>query len=191
MPLQKANKESDHLMNISVFGGSKTPPESNDYQRALAFGRGLAQAGHTVMTGGYLGTMEAVSRGAFEAGGKVVGVTFAEIESWRPVKPNTYLTDEVKCDTLLERLMHLITACDMAAAMPGGIGTLTEIAMAWNLLVIDIRQTPPILLVGPGWQQTMQAFYASLDEYIPSKDRDFLVLCPNVKSALDEVNKYA
>ena len=178
-------------MNISVFGGSKTPPESNDYRQALTFGRGLAQAGHTVMTGGYLGTMEAISRGAFEASGKVVGVTCQEIESWRPVKPNAYITDEVKCNTLLDRLLHLITACDMAVAMPGGIGTLTEIAMAWNLLVINVRQTPPILLVGPGWQQTMQTFYQSLDDYIPAKDRNFLVLCPDITAALDEVNKYA
>ena len=80
-------------MKISVFGGSKTPAGSPDYQEALALGRGLAQAGHTVLTGGYRGTMEAVSRGAAEAGGQAIGVTCGEIESWRGVQPNPWLTE--------------------------------------------------------------------------------------------------
>ena len=177
-------------MKIAVFGGSKTPPDSHDYKQALAFGRGLAEAGHTVMTGGYMGTMEAVSRGAFEAGGQVIGVTCAQIESWRPVKPNRFITEEVKCETLIERLMHLINASDMAVAMPGGIGTLTEISMAWNMLVVDVNHTPPILLVGPGWEKTLRAFYQAQESYIPPKDRAHLVFCADIRQALQEIRKH-
>ena len=174
-------------MIISIFGGSKTPPDSADYRAALALGRGLAQAGHTVMTGGYAGTMEAVSRGAAEAGGEVIGVTCLEIESWRPTQANPWVTREIKHATLNERLLHLVTRCDLAIAMPGGIGTLTEIAMAWNLIVIAVNPPRPILLVGAGWQATFKAFYAGLDEYTPLPDRQHLVFCPDVPAALEFV----
>ncbi len=177
-------------MRISVFGGSKTPPDSRDYQEALALGRGLAQAGHTVLTGGYRGSMEAVSRGAAEAGGRAIGVTCGEIESWRDVRPNPWLTDQVRCATLNERLLYLVTECDLAIALPGGIGTLTELALTWNLMVINSIPHKPILLVSSGWEQTLRAFYDGLDAYIPAKDRSFLVFCPDAAAALREVAKY-
>ncbi len=177
-------------MNIAVFGGSKTPLDSPDYRQAQAFGHELAKAGHTVMTGGYIGTMEAVSRGAFEAGGQVIGVTCAQIEAWRAVKPNQYITEEVKCATLIERLLHLINASDMAVAMPGGIGTLTEIALAWNLLVVDVNHTPPILLLGSGWEKALRAFYEALEAYIPIEDHAHLVFCADIQQAMQEINKH-
>lgn len=171
-------------MNISVFGGSKTPVDSPDYRAALELGRGLALAGHAVLTGGYGGTMEAVSRGAAEAGGQVIGVTCLEIESWRPVKPNPWVAREVKHATLNQRLLDLVTHCDLAIALPGGVGTLTEVAMAWNLMVVAINPPRPILLVGAGWQDTFQSFYRGLDAYIPAPDRRLLVFCPDVPAAL-------
>jgi hypothetical protein len=178
-------------MKISVFGGSKTPPESGDYQMAVELGQELAVAGHTVMTGGYKGSMEAVSRGAYEAKGEVIGVTCRQIESWRPVKPNSYITSEIKCETLTERLLYLVNQCDLAIALPGGIGTLTEIAVSWNLLVVGVNHQPPLLLVGPGWKETMQAFYQSQDAYIPQKDRAQLVFCADAAQTLAEIRKLA
>ena len=177
-------------MKISVFGGSKTPAVSPDYQEALALGRGLAQAGHIVLTGGYRGSMEAVSRGAAEAGGQAIGVTCGEIESWRGVQPNPWLTEKVQCATLNERLYYLVTECDLAIALPGGIGTLTELSLTWNLMVIDSIPHKPLLLVSSGWEQTLRAFYSGLDAYIPAKDRSFLVFCPDAAAALQEVAKY-
>jgi uncharacterized protein (TIGR00725 family) len=175
-------------MNISVFGGSKTPVDSPDYRAALALGRGLAGAGHAILTGGYGGSMEAVSRGAAEAGGEVVGVTCLEIESWRPVRPNRWLTREVKHATLNQRLLDLVTRCDLAVALPGGVGTLTEVAMAWNLMVVAVNPPRPILLVGAGWEDTFQSFYRGLDAYIPAPDRRLLVFCPDVPAALEYVH---
>jgi uncharacterized protein (TIGR00725 family) len=64
-------------MKISVFGGSQPEEGSLAYQEAYQLGKLLAEAGHIVLTGGYIGTMEAVSRGASEADGHVIGVTCA------------------------------------------------------------------------------------------------------------------
>ena len=75
-------------------------------------------------------------------------------------------------------------------ALPGGIGTLTELSLTWNLMVIDSIPHKPILLVSSGWEQTLRAFYGGLDGYIPEKDRGFLVFCPDAAAALEEIAKY-
>ena len=107
---------------ITVFGGSQPRPGDPAYQEALRLGQLLGQAGYAVLTGGYIGTMEAVSRGASENGGHVIGVTCDEIESWRPVKPNPWVQEELRFPTLRQRLYALIDECHAALALPGGIG---------------------------------------------------------------------
>src|SRR5690606_21772609 len=106
------------MKRISVFGGSKPRPGEPDYEQALRLGSLLGAAGYTVLTGGYIGTMEAVSRGAAEAGGHVVGITCDEIEAWRPVKHNQWVLEEQRHGTLRERLSALIDGCDGALALP-------------------------------------------------------------------------
>jgi hypothetical protein len=87
-------------MRVSVFGGSQPREGDEAYTEAQALGRLLAERGHTVLTGGYIGTMEAVSRGANKAGGHVIGVTCADIERWRPRAANQWVKEEIK-STLL------------------------------------------------------------------------------------------
>lgn len=89
-------------MNVTVFGGSQPMPGDPAYQEAMNLGSLLAQSGHTVLTGGYIGTMEAVSRGASEAGGHVIGVTCDEIEIWRPTRANPWVKEEWHYKTLRE-----------------------------------------------------------------------------------------
>src|SRR5215510_9309644 len=119
------------IMNITVFGGSQPKEGDTAYAEAMELGRLLAQRGHTVLTGGYIGTMEAVSRGAHEAGGHVVGVTCEDIEKWRKVGANQWVREERRHTTLLERMNGLIQGCDAAIALPGGIGTIAEISLMW------------------------------------------------------------
>lgn len=171
-------------MKISVFGGSQPREGDSAYREALELGSLLAQAGHMVLTGGYIGTMEAVSRGAFEAGGHVVGVTCEEIERWRPIKANRWVKEERRCSTLQERLMMLITGCDAAIALPGGPGTLTEIALTWNLMIVESLPRRPLVLVGAGWQAVLNQFMKSFDNYLPPNQRDFLQFSPDVHTAV-------
>lgn len=77
------------FMNLTVFGGAQVKEGTAAYEEARELGVLLAQNGHTVLTGGYMGTMEAVSRGASEAGGHVIGVTCMDIEEWRKTSPKS------------------------------------------------------------------------------------------------------
>lgn len=109
-------------MKVSVFGSSQPKEDSTAYAEAQELGRLLAERGHTVLTGGYIGVMEAVSRGAREAGGHVIGVTCEDIEAWRPTKANAWVMEEIRVKTLIERLHTLIHESDAAFALPGGWG---------------------------------------------------------------------
>ena len=176
-------------MNISVFGGSQPKPGSLAYEEAQTLGSLLAQRGHTVLTGGYIGTMEAVSHGASEAGGHVIGVTCGEIERWRDVAPNRWVKEEWRKQTLVERLQVLIRECDAAIALPGGPGTLTEISLMWNLMIVESMHRRPLVLVGSGWQSVFDQFYTNLDVYIAEKQRKLVSFAKDVETAVEIINK--
>ena len=171
-------------MNISVFGGSQPKEGSPAYQEAYELGKLLAEAGHTVLTGGYIGAMEAVSRGAAEAGGHVIGVTCAEIERWRPVKANGWVKEEWRRETLMERLQALVERCDAAIALPGGPGTLTEIALTWNLIIVHAMPPKLLILVGEGWKVVFDQFFDSFYTYMPINQRVLLRFAPDIQEAI-------
>ena len=170
---------------VTVFGGS-TPGEA-DYAQALRLGRLLAEAGFTVQTGGYIGTMEAASRGAAEAGGHVIGVTCDEIEAWRPVHPNAWVKEERRYPTLRKRLFALIETCDAALALPGGPGTLAEIALMWSHLLTGAIPPRPLILIGPGWKATFEQLFRSSDGYIPESQRSWLAFAGDVDEAVQRL----
>jgi len=175
------------MKRVTVFGGSRPKPGEKDYQQALRLGKLLGEAGYTVLTGGYIGAMEAISRGAAEAGGRVIGVTCDEIEAWRPVSPNPWVQEEIRQPTLRQRLFTLIEENDAALALPGGPGTLTEIMMMWNLLLVEAIPARPLILIGPGWQAIFEQFYRSQGEYIPETQRRWLSFTPDVESAFKQL----
>lgn len=155
------------------------------YADALALGGILARRGHTVLTGGYTGTMEAVSRGAAEAGGHVIGVTCDDIGRFHGRSANPWVLEERRCSTLLERLRGLIEGSEAAIALPGGPGTLAEIALSWNLMIVGSLARRPLILVGDGWRQVWSEFYAQLSDYSPPAQRELLAFAGTALEAAD------
>ncbi|MBS1250241.1 MAG: Cytokinin riboside 5'-monophosphate phosphoribohydrolase [Chloroflexi bacterium] len=176
-------------LQVTVFGGSKPQAGEPAYEQAQKLGRLLASSGYTVLTGGYIGTMEAVSRGAAEAGGHVIGVTCDEIEAWRPVKPNRWVDEEMRYPTLRERLYALIDSCDAAMALPGGIGTLAEVAVAWSQLQTHASEPRPLILIGEGWENIFATFYENLGEYVADPDRRWLQFAPDIDDAVAQLGR--
>lgn len=143
-------------MHIAVFCGSSMPHNKEIVEAAAALGRRIAQEGHTLVYGGSnLGLMGVVSGAALEEGGRVVGVIpnlfSEEIIRSQPV------TELVRVRSMAERKEYLIAHSDAFVALPGGIGTLDEIAevMVMNQLQIvdgkrvldgSYQQKPMILL---------------------------------------------
>lgn len=152
---------TEKAKTISVFGSSAPRPGDETYEAARDVGRLLAEAGFAVATGGYAGTMEAVSRGAAEAGGHVIGVGAQRIEQFRPGGLNQWVQEAVYYDTLQERVLHLVRNNDGMVVLPGGIGTLSELALAWSFLQVGEIEQRPLVLLGDIWQETMEAFIRS------------------------------
>jgi uncharacterized protein (TIGR00730 family) len=177
------------VTRITVFGGAQPQPGELVYQEALRLGKLLAQRDFILLTGGYIGTMEAISRGAAEAGGHVIGVTCDQIEAWRPVKANRWVKEEWHYYSLQERMFALIENCDAFLALPGGVGTLAEIMLAWNLLLVKILPPRPLLLIGSGWQATIQHFLAAQGEFIPENQRQWITFVPDVDSAIQQLQE--
>jgi uncharacterized protein (TIGR00730 family) len=173
------------MARITVFGGSQPKPGQPAYEEALHLGQLLASRGHTVLTGGYIGTMEAVSRGACEAGGHVIGVTCEDIEAWRHVKKNAWVVEELRYPTLRTRLYALIENCDAALALPGGPGTLAEIAMMWTHLVTASIPARPLVTIGPGWKATFETFFENLGSYTPPEQRRWLTFASSINEAVE------
>jgi hypothetical protein len=143
---------------VTIFGGSKCEHDSPEYVEAKELGRRLAEAGFTICTGGYLGVMEAASRGAREAGGRVYGIVMNQFKH----EPNRYLTDKVATNHFYERLQNLITRSVGFVALRGGMGTVTEVSLVWNKLMTGVLQHRPLVLVGDCWKPVVEAWQKHL-----------------------------
>ena len=134
---------------VCVFGTGRAREGEPAYILAEGVGLALAQAGFIVANGGYGGTMRASAKGATEAGGTVVGVTCSAFGG----SANQYVTREVRTETLEERLKNLIKAGDAYVVLPGGTGTLLELATVWELENKGfLDRGKPIILVGEFWR---------------------------------------
>jgi uncharacterized protein (TIGR00730 family) len=167
---------------ISVFGSSAPKPGSPDYEAARTVGRLLAEAGFTIQTGGYSGVMAAASQGAAEAGGHVIGVTSAQIEQYRPMPPNRWVKEEIKHQSLRERLLHLVEYCQGVIVLPGGIGTLSEFALTWSLLQVGEIPPRPLVAVGELWQRTLAVFIN--DRYVLPAHKQLITLARTPEEAV-------
>ncbi len=168
---------------ISVFGSSAPAEGDPGYERARDGGRRLAEAGCRVQTGGYAGTMAATSRGAFDAGGHVIGVTSDAIETYRPsAAPNEWVHQEVRHATLRERLAYLIESCDGVVVLPGGVGTLAELALTWNLVLVGEVAPRPIVCVGDRWAATLDAFRHA--DHVPAEIAELVNVASDAPSAV-------
>jgi uncharacterized protein (TIGR00730 family) len=141
---------------VSIFGSGSAPDGHPVLAQAERLGQLLAEAGFGVMCGGYAGTMEAVSRGAAQAGGEVIGVTM-DLFSERSANP--WLTKERRVKDFFPRLKRL-TSADAFIVLQGGIGTLTEATLTWSLLQTGQIHKKPFIFVGENWQRLFAAFRA-------------------------------
>jgi hypothetical protein len=154
---------------VTIFGGAKCCDLDPEYEQARRVGQLLAQAGFTICTGGYLGVMEAASRGAREYGGRVLGIVMNQFKA----EPNRYLTDKVATPHFYERLQHLIIRSVGFIAIRGGMGTVTELSLVWNKIQTRVIHPRPLVLLGECWPPLVrewQRYLAVSDDDVKALD---------------------
>lgn len=140
---------------VAVVGSSTVSRDSEDYRRAELLGTLLGENGCDVVTGGYGGVMEAVSKGARAAGGQVIGATLL---AFRDKRPNDFLTEEIAHADMFERIRTLIGRVNGVVVLDGGLGTLSELCMAWvlkeqKLITADL----PIVVLGTRFRSLVES----------------------------------
>lgn len=134
---------------VTVFGSSIPRLGDEEYEIAYRLGKKLAKNGLNVCTGGFQGIMDAVSKGASENGGEAVGVTLDIYNAM----PSKFLTKEICCHTLFERIKNLVEIGDAYIVLQGGTGTLLELAVVWEFMNKNLLEEKPFAAHGFLWKE--------------------------------------
>lgn len=158
--LQKAADTLEEIgWGVSVFGSARIQPDSPYYALSEAIGARLAKAGLTVIAGGGPGIMEAANKGAFQAGGKSIGLN---IKLPHETTNNRYQTHSLSFDYFYSRKATFFMHSAAYIALPGGFGTLDELFEVLTLVQTGKVPSAPIILVG-------STFWAGLIDWIKAK----------------------
>jgi len=140
---------------VTVFGSARFDESSRYYRLARQVGRGLAEAGYTVITGGGPGIMEAANRGAKDAGGMSVG---CNIKLPREQRPNAYVDHFVQFDHFFVRKVMLVKYSSAFVVLPGGFGTLDEVFETLTLMQTGVIEQFPMVLMGAAFWARLRTF---------------------------------
>ena len=138
---------------ITVFGSYEPRAGSAEYEQAYEVGYELAKAGFVVANGGYAGTMEASAKGAKEAQGTTIGVS---CRAFARSKVNDYIDREIETDNLRQRLDKLIELGRGYVVLPGGTGTLSELAYAWEMMNKGFSAGRVLVIMGEFWRPVVE-----------------------------------
>ncbi len=124
--------------------------------------------------------MEAVSRGAAESGGHVIGVLASSFSS----KPNRWVHQEIVVEDWEQRLRKLIALGDGYVACPGGTGTLVELAVAWEMMHKRLLPRRPLVILGDFWRPVVEQIEAA-----DSKSQGVVFPADSIPAALEVFKK--
>ena len=148
-----------YSQGVSIFGSARLPMNGKWCKLAEQLGYKLAQNGHPVITGGGPSIMEAANKGAYEAGGRSIGLN---IQLAHEQHINPYVTDEMEFHYFFARKVMLTMSSKVYVFFPGGYGTLDEFSEIQLLMQEGKMPKMPIFLIG-------KSFWKPLDRWFESK----------------------
>src|SRR3989338_4893179 len=161
----------DYPKSVTIFGGSHITSDNLYYSKARSLGRRIVKdLKYSVITGGGPGIMEAVNRGAFEAGGNSLGLT---IELSHEQIRNKYLTRNMDFYYFFSRKVCMVFSAEAFVFFPGGLGTLNEFFEIVTLVQTGKIEKLPIILVGSEFWNKIDNFMKKellVKELIESED---------------------
>jgi len=169
---------------LAAFGSSRIGPDTAIYQDVFSLSKQIALAGWDGATGGHQGMMAAFSEGMHAGDGHIRGITLERF----PTPPDNTLSEEIRCRDFFERMGMMIEQSDAWLVLPGGLGTLAELAMTWDLLAIRVLETRPLLLYGDMWQPIVETLSGQL---VLSADKAFesIQICNSHQDVLNALRR--
>lgn len=153
---------------VTIFGSARIPQDNKYCKLAFKLGGLLAKNGHAVITGGGPGIMEAASHGAYEIGGRTIGLN---ITLMHEQFPNPYLTDCLTFEYFFARKVSLAMAAKVFVFFPGGFGTMDELSEILCLIKEQKMPKMPIFLIGKTyWKSFEKAINKMVELKLITKD---------------------
>lgn len=173
---------------VTVFGSARLPQDHKYCLMAYKLGGLLAKNGHAVVTGGGPGIMEAASRGAYEIGGRTIGLN---ITLKHEQFPNPYLTDCLTFEYFFARKVSLAMAAKVFVFFPGGFGTMDELSEILCLMQEDKMPKMPVFLIGKNYWKTFDRIIKKMLELkvISEKDTGIFKITDDVTEVVKAANK--
>lgn len=173
---------------VTIFGSARLPQDSKYCKMAFELGHLLAENGHTVVTGGGPGIMEAASHGAYEIGGRTVGLNIVLAHEQYP---NPYLTEYMNFEYFFARKVSLAMAAKVFVFFPGGFGTMDEISEILCLMQEAKMPKMPVFLVGSDYWKSFDRIIKKMVELklIGEKDTEIFKITDDVRDVVKAANK--
>lgn len=175
---------------VTIFGSARTAQGDPVYDEVKRVATALAEMGCDIVTGGGPGLMQAANEGAAAVGAAMpdrsVGIRIAlpfEQDS------NAFVTQAYEHRTFFTRLHHFVLTSDAFVAAPGGIGTVLETLMIWQLIQVRHVQGAPLILVGKMWPGLVDWARVEMSSYDPplasAGDFGIPICVPTADEAID------
>jgi uncharacterized protein (TIGR00730 family) len=174
---------------VSVFGSARTPRDHPSYALARTLGAALGRAGYAVITGGGPGLMEAVNRGARDAGALSIGCNIALPHEQ---ELNSYLDIALRFEHFFVRKVMFVRYASAFVVCPGGYGTLDELFELLTLIqTATIRHTPVALIGRDDWEGLIDWLRASplADGRISARDLELIELVRTPEQACEIIER--
>lgn len=173
---------------VTIFGSARLPQDNKYCKMAYELGGLLAKNGHAVVTGGGPGIMEAASHGAYEIGGRTVGLN---ITLKHEQFPNPYLTDCITFEYFFARKVSLAMASKVFVFFPGGFGTMDEISEILCLMQESKMPKMPVFLIGKSYWKAFDRIIKQMITMglINAKDPRIFKITDDVKEVVKAANK--
>lgn len=171
---------------ICVFGSARFTEEHPYYQLARQVGSALADMGFTVMTGGGPGIMEAVNRGAKEAGGISIG---CNIRLPHEQQANPWLDIMIEFDHFFVRKVMLVKYALGFVVLPGGVGTMDELFEAMTLIQTKKIKNFPVVVLGEEYYRSVQELLDVMlaRGTVSPEDKDLVLFTDSVEAAMQHI----
>jgi len=147
---------------VAIFGSARAQPGTFVYEEVRRTAAAFASMGCDIVTGGGPGLMQAANEGAKSAG--ATGSLGIRVELPFEQHANPFVEQAFVHETFFTRLHHFVLASDAFVVVPGGIGTVLEMLMIWQLLQVRHVKDVPLILVGKMWKGLVEWARTSMQD---------------------------
>lgn len=176
--------------SVSIFGSARLGPENPYYQHAVAVARALSDAGFSIVTGGGPGIMEAANKGGTEGLSLTVGLN---IELPREEYANNFQDISLRFRHFFSRKVMFVKYASAYVVLPGGFGTLDELAEILALIQTNkSRRIPIVLVCKPFWEGLLQWFQTTLiqEKVIDASDMELMTIIEEPEDIVKHIQDF-